>query len=236
MLPDAAAPKGDAAPSHTHGGRHRPTDDTADVAVVLAAVRDVGVPIHFVGRRPGKAIDPLLTGRVLVVGDDADLAAVVLRLVRRDFLGDVEIAYATAGPGPVSSLHRLAVGAEAVRTAVHGTARPVTLVRSDGGGVLVGRALIGPFTGSVWVDAERVASGATDTVVVTPDPQAGVAVTVRRRRPLGLGWRETTTSGRAVEFGFASGECPIVVDGVTHPRVVNRWVFYRHTAPLHLVC
>ena len=41
-----------------------------------------GAPVHRVGPRPGKLIDPLLVGRILVVGDDADLAAVGLRLLR----------------------------------------------------------------------------------------------------------------------------------------------------------
>ena len=53
----------------------------------------------MVGRRPGKAIDGLLTGRMLVVGDDADLAAVALRLLRKDLLGAVEVAFAARRAG-----------------------------------------------------------------------------------------------------------------------------------------
>ena len=54
-------------------------------------MRAVAVPA-----RPGRAdIDPLLAGplrRIVVAGSDADLAAVLVRLLRRDRL-DVELAY-----------------------------------------------------------------------------------------------------------------------------------------------
>ncbi|MEP6561516.1 MAG: hypothetical protein ABJD68_10660, partial [Nakamurella sp.] len=71
---------------------------TAAYDRILAALREPtnGPPaaepaVSHVGRRQGKAIDGLLTGRVLVVGDDADLAAIVLRLLRKDLLGTVEV-------------------------------------------------------------------------------------------------------------------------------------------------
>ena len=48
------------------------------------------LPVHQVGPRPGKEIDSLLEGRIAVIGDDADLAAVVLRMLRRDLLRSVD--------------------------------------------------------------------------------------------------------------------------------------------------
>lgn len=191
---------------------------------------------HAVGPRPGKVIDPLLAGRVLVIGDDADLAAVALRLLRKNLLGAVELAYATADPSPVTRLHGLPVGPAAVELARHGTARPVTLVRDDVGGVLVGEGELGPITsGTVYVDEHRVLGGPAERIRVVPDAAKGLAVTVVHRRVAGIfGPRPRTTLGRAVQLGMA----PTTVrsDGRNHPRPMDRWTFYKHTAPLQLVC
>jgi hypothetical protein len=195
-----------------------------------------GMRIHFVGARPTKAIDPLLTGRVLVIGDDADLNAVVLRLLRRQLLTTVEVAYAPPGPTPMTELYALRTGAGAVADARSGSARPAPLVRSDAGGVLVGRAEIAPVTGTFYVDARRVPAGRPALVRVRPESDQGLVVTASRRRPWALGHRVDAYSGRAVEFGIAAGTgTTITFDGIRHPREVNRWVFYRHTEPLLLV-
>lgn len=193
-----------------------------------------GRPIHVVGPRPGKAIDPLLAGRVLVIGDDADLNAVVVRLVRRELLGTVEVAYAPATATAVTDLHGLPAGAAAARAAWSGVADDVPLARNDSGGVLVGRAELAPVTGTFYVDAQRIPGGAP-AVRVQPDRAAGLTVTVLRRRGL-LRRRPAAVTGRAVEFGIAPGSgTAITYDGIRHPREVNRWVFYRHTEPLRLV-
>lgn len=204
----------------------------------FAPIADAAGPdeVRSVGSRPGKVIDALLTGRVLVVGDDADLAAVTLRLLRRDLLGTVELAYATAEPTPVTRLHRLPVGPAAVALARTGVAREVTLVRDDVGGVLVGLGELGPIAGgTVYVDEHRVLRGAADRIRVVPDPAKGLTVTVEQRRVAGLiGPRPRTTAGRAVQLGMA----PTTVrsDGHEYPRAMDRWTFYKHTAPLQLVC
>lgn len=189
--------------------------------------------IHVVGPRPGRAVDPLLHGRVLVIGDDADLNAVVVRLLRRDLLGVVEIAYAPPAPTAITALYGLSTGAAGVRTALSGVADRVPLVRHDSGGVLVGRAELSPVTGTFYVDARRVPGGAR-AVRVEPDRAAGLAVTMVRR---GL-FRRTPPplTGRAVEFGIVPGSGTVITyDGIRHPREVNRWVFYAHTEPLLLV-
>lgn len=192
--------------------------------------------VHSVGPRPGKSIDPLLAGRVLVVGDDADLAAVALRLLRRDLLDSVELGYATPSRTPVTGLHRLPTGAAAVDLVRTGTAVPAVLVRDDVGGVLVGLGEVGPITrGTVYVDEHRVLSGPADRVLVTPDPARGLSVRIERQRVARLfGPRPTATPGRAVQLGMA----PTTVrsDGREYPRAMDRWTFYRHTAPLRLVC
>jgi len=217
---------------HTSGSAAPDGGDGADVRDILLACR--GRHIHFVGRRPGKAIDPLLAGRILVIGDDADLAAVALRLLRRDLLGAVEVAYAAPAETAVTAIWSLPTGAEAVRAARRAEVDVVPLVRNDSGGVLVGAAQLSPVTGTVYVDSERVLSGSAQVVQVEPDLDKGLAVTVVRRRILGFGRRPVTTLGRAVEFGLTS-QTAIISDGVQHPRAVNRWVFYKHTEPLRLV-
>lgn len=191
---------------------------------------------QVVGSRPGKAIDPLLSGRVLVIGDDADLAAVALRLLRKDLLGTVELAYAAADPTPVTRLHGLPVGRAAVDLARNGTAHQVTLVRDDVGGVLIGVGELGPISrGTVYVDEHRALGGSAERIRVVPDPVKGLAVTVVQRRVGGVfGPRPRTTLGRAVQIGCA----PTTVrsDGRDYPRPMDRWTFYKHTAPLQLVC
>ena len=192
--------------------------------------------VHPVGPRPGKTIDPLLAGRVLVVGDDADLAAVTLRLLRSNLLESVELAYATADRSPVTRRHRLPTGPAAVDLARTGIATDTVLVRDDVGGVLVGLGELGPITrGTGYVDEHRVLSGAAKRIRVVPDQAHGVAVTVERRRVAGLfGPRPRTTTGRAVQLGMAP--TTVRLDGREYPRPMDRWTFYKHTSPLQLVC
>jgi hypothetical protein len=215
-------------------GRLDPVDGSktsAGVPGILDACGDRSV--EFVGSRPGKSIDPLLAGRVLVVGDDADLAAVALRLMRRELLGSVDVAYASPGRTAVTDLWRLPRGADAARLALTGRVEPVPLVRDDVGGVLVGGASLGPLTGTVYVDEHRVLQGSARELRVRPDLEKGLAVTVVDRRFAGLGRRSRTTNGRAVQIGCSA--TTVVADGVIYPRRMERWTFYRHTEPLRLV-
>ena len=203
----------------------------------LAALRDVCPPeaVTAVGPRPGKAVDPLLTGRVLVVGGDADLAAVALRLLRRNLLSTVDLAYATTDRTAVTRLHGLPTGPAAVRLAEAGAAAAVPLVRDDVGGVLLGLGEIGPIVrGTVYVDERRVLRGPAAALHVRPDPAKGLAVTVVQPRVAGVfGPRPRTTLGRAVQIGMAP--TTVRLDGREHPRPMDRWTFYRHTEPLRLV-
>ena len=190
--------------------------------------------VHFVGRRPGKSIDPLLTGRVLVVGDDADLAAVVLRLLRKDLLDAVEVAYSTpARRTPITQLWDLPTGVPAVRLAAGGEVDLVPLVRDDVGGVLVGVGYLGPVNGTVYVDEHRVLRGPARRIRVLPHREKGLEVTVTRRRFAAIGRRPKTTLGRAVQIGTAP--TPVVRDGIPYARPMDRWTFYKHTQPLRLV-
>jgi hypothetical protein len=213
------------------------TADEPKVAAAFERIIDAaGTEVIRVGRRPGKAIDELLAGRVLVVGDDADLAAVVLRLLRKNLLGAVEIAYAAPRRTPFTQLWELPTGTDAVGLARAGEVDLVPLVRDDVGGLLVGAGLVGPLNGTVYVDEKRVLRGAARRLRVEPDRDKGLAVTIETRRPAGLSIfarRTATTLGRAVQIGTAPTR--VLRDGVPYPRSMDRWTFYKHTEPLRLV-
>jgi hypothetical protein len=228
-------------------------DDDASV-VVLTCTDDL----------PGRAeVDPLLSGdlrRIVVAGKDADLAAVLVRLVRRDRL-DVELAYVPADRRSVAArLWGVPHGRAAAELARHGVARPAPLVRDDSGGVLVGRGEVrgpsGVVHGEAYCDGLLVLRGAARRLVVTPRPDAapasggtdeatpaGVAVRASRWGTLPDGRERpvppTARAGRGGGVGRAVqvGCLPAVVvhDGVEHPRPITRWAWYRHVADWLLV-
>ena len=118
------------------------------------------MPTATVPSRPGRAeLDPLLAEhdprRLIVAGSDADLAAVLVRLLRTDRL-DIEVAYLPVRRSAATAAWRLATGAAAATAAVHAPARPVPLIRDDGGGVLVGRGEIRTPRGECYSDETLV--------------------------------------------------------------------------------
>jgi hypothetical protein len=224
-------------------------------------LRTVAVP-----PRPGRAdLDPVLADpdlrRVVVGGTDADLAAVLQRLLRADRLG-VELAYVPVDRRSVAArVWGLPHGAAALELARHGTARPAPLVRDDSGGVLVGHGEIRALHGEVYCDGDLVLRGAARRLVVAPWPKAPsittsaaapghadpapAAVAVRagrtgalpdgRSRPVPPTARagRGAATGRAVQVGCLPAA--LVHDGVAHPRPVTRWAWYRHVADWLLV-
>jgi hypothetical protein len=210
------------------------------------AVEVVPVPA-----RPGRQdVDPLLDrigGRRLVVaGTDADLAAVVLRLLHTERLDGVPVGFvpasmvtATGTASAVAEIFGLPGEAEqALRLALHGEVDPVPLIRDDAGGVLVGRGVLRRLQGVVYCDDDRVLRGAAPRLEVSPDPDAGrdtsvggllVRVWSGRLFRRGIG----ESSGRAVQIGCSPNQP--VSDGVEHERPVRRWTWYRHTANLRLI-
>jgi hypothetical protein len=180
-------------------------------AVVLNCADEsvtTGYEVLDVGPRPGKdLVDPVLDhDRIAVLGTDADFAAVVLRLLRKEKLGSVALA-------------------RRVSALAGGTPEPTTLVRDDNGGVLVGEGTLTDVDGVVYGDSTKLLDGRARRITVRPDP-AGVAVTVRRGR-FGRAHRSTA---RAVQFGVHPTK-PFS-DGVEHPREVERWAWYRHVQDL----
>jgi hypothetical protein len=203
-------------------------------------------PIIRLPARPGREdLDPLLAERVprrvAVAGTDADLAAVLVRLLRTERL-DVELAFLPVTGSAAARAWGLPTGPTAVELAASGTAGPVPLVRDDGGGVLVGRGEVRDLTGECYCDETLVLRGRARRLVVVPGP-AGIAVRAgwSGRDPDG-GLRPVpptaarghgSARGRAVQVG--GRPATVVEDGVPHPRPLPRRTWYRHTADWLLV-
>lgn len=206
-----------------HGSR--PASRLARVPAALASVPAVRVPA-----RPGRGdLDPLLDEhsprRLIVAGTDADLAAVLVRLLRRDLL-DVEVAFVpTRRRSPAAAAWGLPTDRSAAAAlALDGSAAAVPLIRDDSGGVLVGRGEIRGLRGETYCDDTLVLRGSVRRLVARPGPGGVSAVP-------GRGVRAAT--GRALQTGCVGAR--VVVDGVPHPREVTRWTWYRHTADWRLV-
>jgi hypothetical protein len=217
-----------------------------DLADALDGARVVGVP-----PRPGRPdVDPVLDdaalgrtalGRLVVAGTDADLAAVLVRLLRRERL-DVPLAFLPAGPSEAAQVWRLPTERAAALDVVrHGLAGPAPLLRDDRGGVVAGSHVVGPFDGVVYCDQHEVLRGGAAGLVVRPDPDGGpaevggVAVTVTGPRRL-AGLRpgvEHAARGRAATIGCAPAA--LLRDGIDDDRPLERRSWYRHTADWTLV-
>ncbi len=186
--------------------------------------------------RPGKAeIDPLLGehDHLVVSGTDADLAAVVLRLLRKDALSGVSVGFVPADPASsVAALWRLPkTPLQALALALRGEVDPVPLIRDDVGGVLVGRGLLRLVRGVAYADEQVALRGPAASIEVTPDPDGpGMAVHVVKGT---LFKRPATLYSRAFQIGCIPTRP--VRDDVVFERAVNKWTWYRHTEDLRLV-
>lgn len=196
-------------------------------------VSSTGSAPHEIPATPGKNdVDPLLKGddfdRIVVHGTDADLASVVVRLMRTERLDDVPVGYVPVdhARSPVARVWDLPL--DAVPVALTAGDRPMPLVRDDAGGVLVGLGVLTSVAGTVYCDDEVALRGSSPRIDVTPGPD-GVEVKVSRGRLR----KPAVFSGRAVQFGVDATEP--VCDGVLHPRPMTRWTWYRHTEDLRAI-
>jgi hypothetical protein len=193
-----------------------------------------GSVAHEIPATPGKSeVDPLVKsvtdGHVIVHGSDADLAAIVARLLRTDRL-DVPLGYVPVDAGsPIARLWGLPK--DRVGAALDGEAGTFPLVRDDSGGVLVGLGVLAAVRGTVFCDDETALRGPAARIEVTPDPELGLRVRITRKGLLRN--KISTLTGRAVQFG--GDPVTPVRDGVSHPRSLNRWTWYRHTEDLRVV-
>ncbi len=187
--------------------------------------------------RPGRAdLDPLLAElgdrRLVVCGTDADLAAVLLRLLRTETLAAVAVGYVPLeASSAVARLWGLPmVPAAAASLALRGDPDRVPLVRDDSGGVLVGRGVVAPLDGVAYCDDQVVLRGRATRLEVTPDRELGLMVAVARRGILRR--RVRHTAGRAVQLGCTPTD--VWRDGVA-ARTTDRWTWYRHTEDWNLI-
>jgi hypothetical protein len=163
--------------------------------------------------------------RLVVVGADADLAAVLARLLRADRL-DVEVAYVPRRRTRATRIYRAPAGRAAARTATRGSARRVTLIRDETGSVIVGRAAWLPaddrrlIHGEAVVDDTTLFDGDVAAVRIEPTPSApGLRARVR-------GVRRRWVAGRAAQLGCTG--VIVVRDDVAASRPVRRSTFYRN--------
>ncbi len=164
--------------------------------------------------------------RVVVLGGDGDLAAVLTRLIRTERL-DVEVAHLGG-----SALSRSVPGRLTAHRALRDPARRVPLIRDDTGTALVGSALWLPPDGAAALHGEAVVD---DTVLFDGDV-TGVRIEPTTDLPglraAALGGRRTQrfrswVHGRAAQLGTTGAR--VVRDGVPGAREVRRSTFYRHT-------
>lgn len=181
----------------------------------------VGLPVHTADL--DAAIGPYR--RLVVVGADPDLAAVLTRLLRADRL-DVEVAYVPRRRTRASRIYRLPAGRRAARRARRGAARRVTLIRDETGSVVVGRASWVPPDHARFIHGEAVVDDAVlfdgDVPAVHVEPTLAVPG-LRARVATG---RRRWAAGRAVQLG--STGAGVVRDGVPAPRPARRSTFYRN--------
>jgi hypothetical protein len=163
-----------------------------------------------------------------VHGTDADLACVVLRLMRTERLDDVPVGFVPVDRTRSTVARLWELPLDTVTTALTASDRSVPLVRDDNGGVLLGLGVLSPVHGTVYCDDAVALRGSSPRIEVTPGP-AGVEVRVARGRLR----KPAVFAGRAVQFGV-DATAP-EHDGMTHPREVTRWTWYRHTEDLRAI-
>ncbi|EHI12417.1 hypothetical protein [Mycolicibacterium thermoresistibile] len=158
--------------------------------------------------------------RLIVVGTQADLAAVLTRLMRTERL-HVELAHVHGGP--LTSRLR-------ARRARTRPARRIPLVRDETGVAIVGSAEWHPESsgkplhGEGIVDDTVLFDGDVSRVRIEPIPlMPGLRAAVLSDRGRPVRW----VIGRAAQLGTTGAR--VVRDGVVGPRTVRRSTFYRHT-------
>ncbi|MBF6464705.1 hypothetical protein IU427_05835 [Nocardia beijingensis] len=210
--------------------------DGAPVPIALAAL-----PTTQTAAIPDPAvIDELLPvlaadslPRLIVLGEDVALAAVLTHLMRTERL-HVEIGYVPVERTYASRAYQTGTGNAAAKRAIGGRAVETPLVRDDTGKVLAGRAVITgvggeKLDGEAYVDDTLLFSGQVTAMLVSPclEPpgvRASVRKGFRKRR-----WLE----GRAAQLGTPGAI--VTRDGVQADRPVPRSSFYRHHEPWLLV-
>jgi hypothetical protein len=204
-------------------------DDAVNTAVLVFGDRPLvrpllGLPVL---RVDGPADVDAAIGkfrRLVVVGVDPDLAAVLTRLLRADRL-DVEVGYAPRRRTTATRVYRLAAGRRAARRARRGSACRVPLIRDETGAVIVGsaewRGADGPLHGEAVVDDATLFDGDVAGVRIMPT----AALPGLRARMLSR-WPRRWMPGRAAQLGCTG--VLVIRDGVPAGWPARRSTFYRH--------
>ncbi|SDC88028.1 hypothetical protein [Actinokineospora iranica] len=185
---------------------------------------------------PGRSeVDPLLKttdgDRLIVLGTDADLAAIVLRVMRTDRLATTPIGYLPTAPSAIPDLWGLPRDPEhRAQVALTGDIDPTPLIRDDAGGVLIGLGTLDHPQGVAYCDDATALRGRAKRIEVTPDLAGGAGLVARVVRGGLLGKRTETFTGRAFQIGCVPTR--LIRDGV--PKEVGKWTWYRHTEDLRV--
>ncbi|MEV0295740.1 hypothetical protein [Nocardia sp. NPDC050710] len=171
--------------------------------------------------------------RLIVLGEDAALAAVMTHLMKTERL-HVEIGYVPVDKTYGSRVYQTGTGNAAAKRAIEGRATETPLIRDDTGRVLIGRAIItgvddAKLEGEAYVDDIKLFSGKVNAMHISPTLHLpGVRATVRkgiRKRR----WIE----GRAAQLGTPGAV--VTRDGIRTDKPVPRSTFYRHHESWYLV-
>jgi hypothetical protein len=200
---------------------NRPPGAT-DIAVLTFGGRRVPRALQGLAVVEPGDIDAALASvrRVVVVGADADLAAVLTQLLRAELL-NVELAYVPRRRTPATRAYRLPAGRRAARRARRGSAQRVPLIRDETGSAIVGAAEWGPAGDAPLLHGEAV----VDDAVLFDGDAPGVRIEPTTALPGGRSRRWLT--GRAAQLGGVG--ISVVRDGVVAPRTTRRSTIYRHT-------
>src|SRR6185312_13545536 len=206
-------------------------ENTPSTAVLLFGDRPAPRPLAGLSTHRLDSIDIDLPTcrRLVVVGDDAELAGVLTRLLRADRL-DVEVAYVPRRRTRATRVYRLPAGRRAARRALRGAAHRVRLIRDETGSVIVGRARWLPPKDGQWVHGEAVVDDKVlfdgDVAEAWIEPtltMPGLRAALNGPWPR---WARRWISGRAAQLGTTGAT--VVRDGVPAHRAARRSTFYRH--------
>lgn len=197
--------------------------------------------------------------RIVVVGSDAAFSAVLTRLMRIDALwADVAVIPQPSSP---TATH-WNIGDDPWELALHGSVRPLPLIRDDAGVAVAGSASVTSWDGTelygeIIVDSDTLCAGLTQgsrrrhgvygaklVPMLTAPGIAAVPYTtsleprtgrlgLRDRSPRGVVDPKQLATGRALQAGGRN--LKVTIDGISRTRPVERVTFYRHLRDLQAV-
>ncbi|WP_026161396.1 hypothetical protein [Corynebacterium ciconiae] len=233
-----------------------PKDDTPTLAEIQARpdVEHLGSP----SPAPQRPAEPW---RIIVVGSDAALSAVLARLMKSDALW-AEIGFVPTDADSVAARnYGIPTSPESAwRLARYGSPRPSCLIRDDKGSVVAGHATISDpenkqLVGEIIVDdaqlhhnedrrtASRGLFGAKLVPMVEAPGIAAVRLTTALAAPRRRWFGRNTVAGdtdassvllgRAVQAG--GPQLQVSIDSVPRPNPVEAVTFYRHLRDLQII-